>query len=259
MPAEKFFFVLIFSIITQISNAQKAEKGSSPDNPWTSYPNYFKGQDSMRFHVSSNDYNLSFGKWSFYPEISFHHTSFLKEEEHSSFFVSSYHKYLVSIVDTISFSATGPDKNRFSCSFYFTDSFTKSFEIRVVVPKNEKYDFLTKSATGYIITSAGDSSFFDIVVPFQNNDTLFAKNSIIRCGNKEVVLKPVFEKNVKKFRETIGLYRGFNFLLNEQVIASVTIHDSISGLKYRYWLNPGLDANTSQSLASVIFVIVAFF
>src|SRR5450432_1435300 len=163
-------------LLSSAISAQKPEKGSSPDNPWSKEMNLGINL-RLDYHMppSNYRYSLSFGDWNFESKF---RSSARVTNEISNADPGIFAKYL----------SHTPYNNR-NAILFFSDSILEQYQQVFLASHNFVALHFYKMLQGKVQGSAGDVSPFYIKVIY--TDTVTQTNSYVLAGTDTIFLKAV--------------------------------------------------------------------
>jgi hypothetical protein len=246
--------------------AQKAEKGSSPDNPW----NKEVRDDGYEFTYNTPmtlSSSLAFGDWKFetkYPGPKVFSKAanpvpgifgkYLDPEIYNT------RNIVLVAIDTIHISATAPGNKSYGIILSFRDSLIDQWEQVVLSRQHRQICHFFRILNGVVSNTINGSDAFSISLIF--NDSALQPLSYIAREKDSIILKPVFnqkEKPLEKQSASYSSYAGFDFYKNESLVGSARRKlNFVNETKYVYWFKNTLDQQEQESVAAMIFVITGF-
>src|SRR5450432_254503 len=256
-------------LLSSAISAQKPEKGSSPDNPWSKEMNLGINL-RLDYHMppSNYRYSLSFGDWNFESKF---RSSARVTNEISNADPGIFAKYLshtpynnrnaiLFFSDSIHVNGMAPGGIPYGFYFAYTDSIFEQYQQVFLASHNFVALHFYKMLQGKVQGSAGDVSPFDIKVIY--TDTVTQTNSYVLAGTDTIFLKAVSnpdEHSVYSSKADRQSYAGFYFYKNDTLVGGAHRKYNWAGeSKYQYWFNPQLDLQHQEAIAAVIFLIVGF-
>ena len=266
-------FVVAIVLFGAMNAQKKVEKGSSPDRPWVEeLPPCLVETDRdndtvVRYNENYRKKNLFFGKWDITARHPlFYRTHELKEKEEIKFIPmllgATWNEYEIGAhANNISFTGIDPEKKKFSGRFLFSDSvaFHYTNEGLFKTVGFESHIFY-KRTEGHIILSSGDSAFFNIYLDYENPMNTMNRQSSVHFFKKTISIEPIFNSDTAKWQIDRGLYTGFCLKEDNDTLAAISISKDFWGNRaYKFWIGDKPDANTKQVLATVLFMILAYY
>jgi len=266
-PAVSFIKVIcLFFLMTGNLLAQKAEKGSSPDNPW----NKEIRDDGNMFAYNSpimNRSSLAFGEWKFetkypspYSKIKIPMADpgmfgkYLNTEPYNT------RNAMLVTVDSMHVSARAPGDKPYGIYFSYRDSLIEQYnQIFLSLQHYHAYHFF-RTLAGFVADTEQQPYPFSINLIF--DDAAQQPVSYICTGKDTIFLRCLFNEKTKRLEKESASgasYAGFDFIKNDELVGSA--HRKLNFVNetvYLYWFKPELDKGQQQAIAAMIFVIAGF-
>ncbi len=266
---KRFAFLFFpFLVLSTVLSAQKAEEGSSPDNPWSKEMNHgFSMALNYRDPPTNYRYSLSFGNWKF--ESKFKSRPVINEisnadpgifKTYLSHIPYNHRNAILFSVDSIHVNGTAPGGLSYGFYFSYTDSLFEQYDQVLLSFQHFEILHFYRALGGMVQGSSGESSPFYIKVIF--TDTVTQTLSYVLAGKDTISLKAVADPedgNVYKSRASRNAYAGFDFYKNDTLVGAAHRTYNFAGVpKYRYWFSPQLNLPAHEVITAMIFLIVGF-